>query len=99
VAYLQTPARIYLIEEPENGIHPQAVETIFKSLASAYSCQILCATHSPVLLSLAEPEQILCFAQTKQGAVDIVSGAEHPNLRTWKRETDLGSLFAAGVLG
>ncbi len=99
VAYLQAPGRIYLIEEPENGIHPQAVETIFKSLASAYTCQILCATHSPVLLSLAEPEQILCFAQTEDGAVDIVSGAEHPNLRDWQRETDLGSLFAAGVLG
>ena len=99
VAYLEAPGRIYLIEEPENGIHPQAVETIFKSLASTYSCQILCATHSPVLLSLAEPEQILCFAQTEDGAVDIVSGAEHPNLRDWRRETDLGSLFAAGVLG
>jgi predicted ATPase len=99
IAYLQIPSRIYLIDEPENGIHPQAVETIYKSLVSAYDSQILCATHSPVLLSLAEPHEVLCFAQTEEGAVDIVSGVEHPNLRHWRREADLGSLFAAGVLG
>lgn len=99
IAYLQTPGRVYLIEEPENGIHPQAVETIYKSLASAYSSQILCATHSPVLLSLAEPEEVLCFGLTEDGAVDIVSGSEHPNLREWRRETDLGSMFATGLLG
>jgi predicted ATPase len=99
IAYLQASDRIYLVEEPENGFHPQAIETIFKSLASVYAGQILCATHSPVLVALAEPEQILCFALTEEGAVDIVSGAELPNLRDWQREIDLGSLFAAGVLG
>jgi len=99
VAYLDEPQRIYLIEEPENGIHPQAVETVFQSLSSAYNSQIFCASHSPVVLSLAEPEQILCFARTGEGATDIVRGSEHPNLRDWKRGTDLGTLFASGVLG
>ncbi|MFZ5785107.1 MAG: AAA family ATPase [Acidobacteriota bacterium] len=33
---LDEPGRIYLIEEPENGIHPQAVETVFQALSSAY---------------------------------------------------------------
>jgi predicted ATPase len=99
IAYLDGPPRVYLIEEPENGIHPQAVETVFQSLSSAYGSQILCATHSPVVLSLAEPEQILCFARTDEGATDVVSGREHPNLREWKRTADLGTLFAAGVLG
>lgn len=99
IAYLQIQDRIYLIEEPENGIHPQAVETIYKSLSSSYTSQILCATHSPVLLSLAEPEEVLCFAQDEEGATDIVSGAEHPNLRDWRKGVDLGTLFATGVLG
>ena len=97
-AYLDQPA-IYLIEEPENGIHPQAVETVFQALSSAYEAQILCATHSPVILSLAEPEQVLCFARTEDGATDIVRGSDHPNLKDWQRGTDLGTLFATGVLG
>ncbi len=99
LAYLDRPGRTYLIEEPENGIHPQAVETVFQSLSSAYGSQILCATHSPVVLSLAEPEQVLCFARDNDGATDVVRGSEHPNLRDWRRQADLGTLFATGVLG
>jgi predicted ATPase len=99
LAYVAEPGKIFLIEEPENGIHPQAVETVYQSLSSAYDSQILCASHSPVVLSLAEPKDILCFAKTPEGATDIVRGDEHPNLRDWKRGADLGTLFATGVLG
>ena len=99
VPYLDIPDRIFLIEEPENGIHPQAVETIFQALSSTGDCQILCATHSAVFLSLAAPKQNLCFARTDDGATDIVSGEQHPRLAQWKRETDLGTIFAAGLLG
>jgi len=48
---------------------------------------------------MAEPEQVLCFARTTEGETDVVRGSEHPNLRDWKRTTDLGTLFATGILG
>lgn len=99
LAYLGGGERVYVIEEPENGIHPTAVETVFQSLSSAYDAQVLCASHSPVVLSRAEPEQLLCFAKTEQGETAIVRGDDHPALRDWKRGADLGTLFAAGVLG
>ena len=99
LAYLPDPTGVFLIEEPENGIHPRAVETVFQSLSSVYGAQVLLATHSPVILSIAEPKQVLIFAKTREGAVDIVRGSEHPKLREWKGETDLGTLLASGVLG
>ncbi len=99
LGYLEPADRVYLIEEPENGIHPGALETVFQSLSSRQGDQILCATHSPIFLSLAEPEQVLCFARDSNGATDVVRGSEHPNLRDWKRETDLGTLLASGILG
>ena len=99
LAYLPDLQGIYLIEEPENGIHPRAVETAFQSLSSVYQAQVLLATHSPVVVGLAEPDQILCFAKTEEGATDIVLGSEHPALRNWRRDTNLGVLYAAGVLG
>ena len=99
VAYLDEPGSIYVIEEPENGIHPQAVECVFQALSSTYDSQVLCASHSPVVLSLAEPGQLLCFARTPGGATDVVRGTEHPRLAEWQRQIDLGTLFAAGVLG
>ncbi|NJL28557.1 MAG: ATP-binding protein [Thermoanaerobaculia bacterium] len=98
-AYLPDLSGIYLIEEPENGIHPRAIETMFQSLSSVYGAQILLATHSPVVLGLAEPRQLLCFAKTHDGATDIVLGSEHPALADWRGEVNLSVLFAAGVLG
>lgn len=94
LAYLPAVEGVFLIEEPENGIHPRAVETVFQSLSSVYNAQVLPATHSPVILSIAKPEQILCFAKTTEGATDIVRGSEHPHLKEWNspdRRSDLCS--------
>lgn len=98
-AYLSEFQGIYLIEEPENGIHPRAVETLFQSLSSVYNAQILMATHSPVILSLVKATNVLCFAKTQKGATDIVTGDRHPKLKDWRGDPNLSYLFAAGVLG
>ena len=66
---------------------------------SVYEAQVLLATHSPVILSVAEASQVLCFSKTREGATDIVLGSEHPALRDWHGKTNLGVIFAAGVLG
>lgn len=99
LAYVPGLTGTYLIEEPENGIHPRAVETVIQSLSSVYDAQVLCATHSPVVMSMAHAKQVLCFARDASGATDIVPGDEHPRLKQWKGEVDLGTLFASGVLG
>jgi hypothetical protein len=90
---------IYLVEEPENGVHPRAVETVFQSLSSVYEAQVLLATHSPVILGMAELDDLLCFARDNQGAAAVVAGREHPRLKEWKGAMNLGDLFAMGVLG
>lgn len=97
-AYLPDFTGIYLIEEPENGIHPRAVETVYKSLSSIPNAQILVATHSPVILSMASADEVLCFGKTSDGETAIVSGPEHPSLRDWKGTPNLGAVFAGGVL-
>jgi predicted ATPase len=98
-AYLPDLEGVFLIEEPENGIHPRAIEPVLQSLSSVYRSQVLVATHSPVALNMLEPCDILCFAKDAAGATDIVSGDKHPALRDWKKgEPDLGVLFAAGIL-
>jgi predicted ATPase len=97
-AYLPDFQGIYLIEEPENGVHPTAIETIYQSLSSIYEGQVMVASHSPILLSLAKPQDLLCFTKTAEGT-EIVRGSEHPALRDWRGEVNLSDLFAAGVLG
>lgn len=97
-AYIRDLQGVFLIEEPENGIHPKAIETVFLSLSSVYSAQVLVASHSPVVLGMTEPSQLLCFSKTKDGATDIVCGKDHPILQNWQGRPDLFILFASGVL-
>ena len=102
LAYLPDSEETYLLEEPENGIHPTAIESIYQSLTSVYDSQIMFATHSPSVLRLAEPEKVLCFAKNDTGATDIIRGDEHPRLRGWRdnmSSTDMELLFVKGVLG
>ena len=89
----------YLIEEPENGIHPMALDAVYEALGSAAESQILAATHSPAFLKLVQPEEALCFAKNEEGATDIVRGDEHPHLKGWQGAADMDLLFATGVIG
>jgi len=98
LAYMPESNLVYLIEEPENAVHPTAVDTIYQSLSSLYESQVLMASHSPILLGLAKKEELLCFSATAEGT-RIVPGADHPVLQEWKGEVSLSDLFAAGVLG
>jgi predicted ATPase len=98
-AYIPDFSGVYLIEEPENGIHPKAIETVFQSLSSVYNAQILLATHSSIILGMVEPKDVLCFAKTDEGVTDIVNGKDHPRLKNWKGEVNLSLLYAGGILG
>ena len=98
LAYLPDFNGVYLVEEPENGVHPAALQAIYDSLSSVYAGQVLVTSHSPVLLGLAKPEQLLCFSKTPDG-INIVRGSEHRALRDWKGEVSLGVLAASGILG
>jgi len=91
-AFLPGYDKTYLIEEPENGIHPEAVEHLYAFLRSAVESQVLVTTHSPVILETAEPDRVLCFSKNREGASQIVSGEQHPALRNGRQ----GDLFAPG---
>ena len=99
IAYLPDSDCIYLLEEPENGIHPLAVEVVYQSLSSMWDSQVLVASHSPELLVCAEPKNVLCFSTDKQGAAQIVPGDRNPRLAHWRSAADVDLLFAAEILG
>ncbi|MBU1261964.1 ATP-binding protein, partial [bacterium] len=99
LAYFPVKDQIYLIEEPENGIHPRAAEAVYQSLSSIYEAQVFLATHSPIIIGVAQPRDILCFAKNPSGSVSVIRGTEHPELRDWKGSPNLSVLYASGVLG
>jgi hypothetical protein len=97
--YLVDLPAIVFLEEPETGIHPQAIEAILQSLSSAYESQMLISSHSPIVLANASLSQVICARLDPGGAASMISGREHPQLKEWKGRIDLGALLATGVLG
>lgn len=89
---------LLVTEEPENGIHPQAIETALESLSMLYESQVLVSTHSPIVLAQTKLRDVLATRLEKDGSVTVVPGDKHPRLRDWRGTIDIGSLFAAGVL-
>jgi predicted ATPase len=89
---------LLVTEEPENGIHPRAIETVVQSLASIAGTQVWVSTHSPIVLADTPLDDVLVARLDGEGAVTVVPGPRHPRLKEWQGGTDLGALFAAGVL-
>ncbi len=98
IPFAARPDAIFLVEEPENGIHPQALEAVHQALSLASRVQVVIASHSPVFVGTVEPRDLLCFS-LEDGETRVVKGSEHPVLESWQRDVDLGTLFASRVLG
>lgn len=97
--YLRRTPSILVTEEPENGIHPRAVEAVLLSLQSMYEGQVWLSTHSPVVLAATNTDAVLLSTLDASGEATVIAGREHAKLLDWKGAVDLGTLFAAGVLG
>ncbi|MEO5339039.1 MAG: AAA family ATPase [Magnetococcus sp. MYC-9] len=89
---------IYMVEEPENGVHPKALEIIIRALATIPDAQVLVATHSPLVVQQVDLEQLLCFSATPGGS-RIQPGPQHPAIQEWDGTPDLATIFSAGILG
>lgn len=98
IPYLSTLPRLYLVEEPENGLHPTVIEAVYQSLSSVYDGQVLVTSHSPILLNIVQPAEVICFSRSADGSSQVIRGDEHPVLKEWRQEVPLGTLLASGIL-
>lgn len=96
-AYMADKDQVYLLDEPENGVHLSALDAIYDATSTAGASQILVATHSPAFLSKADPEDVLCCAKDGEGATDVVRGDRHPIVQEWKGAVNMDVFFAKGI--
>lgn len=88
-AFLQPESAVYMVEEPENGVHPKALEIVLRSLSSIPDAQLLLATHSPFVVQQCGLAPLLCFSRDDEGT-HITPGSSHPSLAAWDGSPDLG---------
>jgi predicted ATPase len=98
-AFLPGSPGVYMVEEPENGVHPCALEIIVRALESIPQAQVFVATHSPLVVQQVGVKPLLCFTRSPVTGVHIIHGPAHHALRDWKGSPDLASIFSSRVLG
>ncbi len=90
---------IFLVEEPENGLHPLAIQVAFEALSQPLrNAQFLCATHSPIFLAHTGLAQALVFRRAPGGHAVVRRGEEIEELRDWAGSASVSDLFVTGVL-
>jgi ABC-type cobalamin/Fe3+-siderophores transport system ATPase subunit len=63
VAFSSSESRILLIDEPQSFLHPGAARKLVEVLESFPQHQYLISTHSPTVVSAADPKEIIIAAQ------------------------------------
>lgn len=92
-------AELALIEEPENGLHPLAMQAVHAALSEpTEGSQVFVATHSPVFLAQVSLPQAIVFRRQADGSALVRRGPEVEELVSWQTTASLADVFATGVL-
>ncbi|PMH08664.1 methylation-associated defense system AAA family ATPase MAD3 [Vibrio lentus] len=97
IPFVENAPNMLTLEEPENGVHPKAIHAILETLGLTQKTQLWMSTHSPTVLANTELSNIITMRINSYGETEVLRGSEHPRLKNWKNDIDLGTLFAAGV--
>lgn len=93
---------LLLFDEPETSLHPHAIAILAEGIKEAtenWDRQVALATHSPVLLSQFEPEQVIVAEPGEQGDARFRRISEIDDLEDLIHEYALGSLYMAEEVG
>jgi len=100
---------LFLIEEPENHLHPKLLETLISLLRQVRQevedrnvarSQIVLTTHSPYMLDQMNLDEVM-WVEKKNGETKVVRPSEKSHLRKLVENQDLGlgDLMFTGALG
>lgn len=91
------------IEEPEHGLHPLLFGPLLdmvreRCAESDGTRQVLMTTHSPDLVDVAEPDEIVTVERDSKGATHA-NELEENKLRKWLKDFRLGELWRMRQIG
>lgn len=91
------PPSTIIIDEPELGLHPAAIELLANLIeVASRNTQVIVATQSPLLLNQFDVENVI-IAKRKDG-VSTLSRVDGEQLKLWLEEYSLGDLWTRDIL-
>jgi predicted ATPase len=93
-----TPPKVIIIDEPELGLHPVAIQKLagMMHVAASKGTQIIVATQSTDLLCHFEPEEVITVNQV-EGATQMVR-LNSEDLNHWLEDYTLGDLWKQNIV-
>jgi len=89
---------VIILDEPELGLHPQALEIVAGLIrAASLKSQVIVATQSPTFLNSFEPAEIITV-ESHQGQSRF-RRLEIDQLKDWLDDYSMGELWQRNVLG
>ncbi len=90
---------LFLVEEPETGLHPARIADVMhllRSFSEQEDCQILVATHSPLVVNELEPQEVSVVTRPSLEAGTIVTPmTETKNFESRAKGYALGELWVS----
>lgn len=87
-----------LIDEPELGLHPYAINVLASLMRSASArAQIIVSTQSVSLVNQFEAKDL--FIVEREGSETVIKNVDSQKLKEWIEEYSLGELWEKNVLG
>jgi predicted ATPase len=100
VLYNSEHTNLICIDEPENGLHPDMIKTVADAIKYASShCQVIAATHSPLLLNCFEPDDILVFEKDEETNCTHVKRISEDDFEDWDGAFLPGQMWLQGQIG
>jgi predicted ATPase len=92
-----TPAKLVLLEEPENGLHPARIADVVRVLRRVVESgtQVVLATHSPLVVNELKPEEVSVVTRTAAEGTKVRRVSEIPDLDRLLSAFSLGELWLA----
>ena len=89
---------VVLIDEPELGLHPAAIQVLAGMLQSASTrAQLLVATQSVTLINHLEPEQV--WVVDREDGESQFKHLKEADMSSWLEDYSLGELWEKNILG
>jgi predicted ATPase len=94
------PAPVTCLDEPELGLHPDAIHTLADLLVEASTrTQLIVTTHSDALLdAFTETPEVVCVCEKIEGST-VIRRLDKEQLKVWLKDYSLGHLWMSGEIG
>ncbi len=94
------PRSLVVLEEPELGLHPDAIRTVARMIVSAKErMQVIVTTHSPLLLTALQDtvDRVIVCERDRDGS--RMESLAREDFEPYLRKFELGELWTSGEIG